>query len=113
MLSEPKLFALDVDGHSRDLYITSARDVDGKSVRVRVPSRSIRIFRADASVDEFTKKGGLHWVFRDKPGKVQLKVPTEKEWKPPVAAPGQGEIVMVVRDEDTVRCYAMSIDERC
>ena len=42
MLSEPAVFALDTDGHSRDLIITSARDERGNRVDVHVPSRSVR-----------------------------------------------------------------------
>jgi hypothetical protein len=109
MLSTPQIFALDVDGSSRSLYFTSARDERGNRVEIRVPSRSVRIFRADPTVDEFTSRGGLYWRFRDRPGKVTLNKAADAFPKPD----GVGEIVMVVRDEDTVRCYTMTPDLRC
>ena len=100
MLTGPETFQIKGDGASRDLIITSARDREGKPTQVRVPSGSVRIFRADADVDEFTKQGGLHWRFHDTQGRVKLKTP--------------GEIVMVVREGyDTVRCYIMTPDLRC
>jgi len=114
MLSAPQIFALDIDNYSRDLYITSARDEHGNPERVRVPSQSVRIFRADANLDEFTRQGGMHWHFRDKPGKVKLPKATGSEQvKLSAAQPVRGEKVMVVRDRETVRCYTMTPDERC
>jgi hypothetical protein len=112
MLSEPEVFSLDGDGYSRDLFITSARDQDGKCVSVRVPSRSIRIFRADTAVDEFTKQGGLHWRFRDKDGQVKLTNPASG-LDTQGSQLGWGPIVMVIREENTVRCYTMMFDLRC
>src|SRR2546423_10277355 len=53
MLSDPEIFHLVGDGHSRDLIFTSARDEQGNRADVRVPSSSIRILRADASADDF------------------------------------------------------------
>ena len=100
MLGGPVTFRLEGDGHSRDLYITSARGADGKPTRVRIPSAAVRIFRADADVDDATRRGGLHWQFRNQKGTVNLKEP--------------GMVVMIVRDgDDTVRCYTMTPDERC
>ena len=113
MLSQPEIFALDTDGHSRDLIITSARDKQANPVKVRVPSRSVRIFRADPSVDEFTAQGGLHWRFRDKPGKVKLPKESKSALALGAQRPGQGPIVMVVRDEETVRVYTMTPEGRC
>jgi hypothetical protein len=99
MLTGPATFRVEGDGASRDLIITSARDPQGRSTPVHVPSWSMRVIRADADVDEFTKQGGLYWRFRDKQGKLKLKSP--------------GEIVMVVREDNTVRCYLMTPDARC
>ena len=100
MFSEQVTFKLAVDGHSRDLFITSARDPSGLSDSVRVPPGSMRIFRADADRDEFTKQGGIYWRFFETEGKVQFKRP--------------GPLVMIVRDrDDTVRCYALVFDFRC
>jgi hypothetical protein len=100
MFREQVTFKLEGDRHSRDLYITSARNPEGKPERVRVPSASMRIFRADSSVDEFTREGGVYWQFFGKEGKFQLKDP--------------GAIVLIVRDhDDTVRCYSLIHDVRC
>jgi hypothetical protein len=111
MLSEPEIFALDTDGHSRDLVITSGRDEKGDPVEVHVPSRAVRIFRANPAVDEFTRQGGLHWRFRDKPGRVKLKTTSGADSFDAISR--AGHIVMVVRDEDTVRVYTMTPDLRC
>jgi hypothetical protein len=100
ILSDAEVFRLEGDGRSRDLIITSAINEEGKRLHVHVPSGSIRIFRADADVDEFTGQGGLYWRFQDKPGKTKLS--------------RSGEIMMVMREGyDTVRCYVMTIDLRC
>ena len=112
MLSEPAVFALDTDGHSRDLIITSARDERGNRVDVHEPSRSVRIFRADPTADEFASQGGLHWRFRDKPGTVKLNR-SAPMLEPPAGQPRSGELVMIVRDDQTVRCYTMGHDLRC
>jgi hypothetical protein len=100
MFREQVTFKLEGDGHSRDLYITSATSPEGKPQRVRVPSAAMRIFRADASVDEFTRKGGVYWEFFGNAGKFQLKDP--------------GALVLIVREhDDTVRCYSLMHDLRC
>jgi len=111
MLSEPQVFTLETDGYSHDLVITSARNEKGDRVQVIVPSRSVRFFRADTTVDEFTRQGGLYWRFRDQPGKVKLKKTAESTALNPV--PGPGQLVMLVRDEETVRLYTMMLDLRC
>jgi hypothetical protein len=100
MLSEPVSFTVEGDGRSRDLIVTSSVNEDGKQIPVRVPSGTMRVFRADASVDDFTQQGGVYWKFYNTSGKVQLSTP--------------GAIVMIVREgNDTVRCYEMTIDLRC
>lgn len=99
MFVEQVTFQIETDGASRDLFITSALDQQGKSVQVRVPSRSMRIFRADASKDAFTQKGGIYWSFRKSEGKIQFKE--------------VGAVVMVVREDNTVRCYTLDHDVRC
>jgi hypothetical protein len=100
MFSEQITFKIEGDGYSRDLFITSARNTDGYATEVRVPAGSMRIFRADANVDEFTKSGGIYWKFFDKTGKAQFKQASA--------------LVMIVRDRDeTVRCYSLMYDFRC
>jgi hypothetical protein len=110
MLSEPQVLTLDTDSVSYDLIITSARDETGNRVDVYVPSRSLRIFRADQNQDEFTRQGGLYWRFRDKPGKVMLKL-LSPDMLTQLVPPGQ--LVMVVREDETVRLYTMFFDMRC
>ena len=86
--------------HGFDLVITSARDVDGKPEQVMVRPGTMRIFRADAAVDEFTKKGGWYWKCGKVEGKSQFKEP--------------GALIMVVRQQDgAVEWYSLVIDVRC
>jgi hypothetical protein len=100
MFGEQIDLKLDGDRYSRDLVITSACDEDGRSTQVNLRSASMRIFRADAHKDEFTRKGGLYWEFNGKKGTVQFKAP--------------GALVMVVRDQnDAVRFYTLMLDIRC
>ncbi|HEY1603392.1 MAG TPA: twin-arginine translocation signal domain-containing protein [Pirellulales bacterium] len=107
MLGEPVILMLNTDKYSRDLLITSAVDEQGNKVEVGVRSRCVRIFRADPTVDEFTSQGGVYWRFRDFSGKVKLK--TTPGW----GHAHSGAIVMVVREEETVRLYTMNLDLRC
>lgn len=100
MFSEQVNVKLVGDGHSRELVITSTRNVEQKSVKVYIRSGTMRIFRADPNVDEFTRQGGVYWHFNGQDGKVQFKRP--------------GAIVMVVRDaDDQVRFYTLQHDLRC
>jgi hypothetical protein len=100
MFGEQVTFKIEGDGHSRELFITSARDSQGRRARLPVPAGSMRIFRADADLDAFTRQGGLYWQFRDTQGKAQFKQ--------------AGALVMIVRDhDDTVRCYTLVPDLRC
>lgn len=85
---------------SFDLVIMSARGVDGKSEKVTVRPGTMRIFRADAGVDEFTQKGGWYWKCGKVEGKSQFKEP--------------GALIMVVRQQDgAVEWYSLVIDVRC
>lgn len=111
MLSEPEIIALDTDARSRELVITSAINEKGDQVNVRVRSRSVRIFRADPTVDEFTSQGGIYWRFREKSGKAKLKESSGAELFNQLSR--FGPIVMVVRDNETVRVYTMTPDLRC
>jgi hypothetical protein len=99
MFAEQVTSRLDGPGEGHDLVITSATP-DARGTLIYVPSRSMRIFRADAGVDEFTKRGGLYWRFGNTRGKTQFKQP--------------GALVMVVRDgEGTVHWYSLEFDVRC
>lgn len=100
MFEEQVTFKIDGDGRSRPLYFTSARDERGETAIIQVPSSSLRIFRADAGRDAFTRQGGIYWKYREADGKIQFKKP--------------GALVLVVRDaDDTVRCYSLAYDLRC
>jgi hypothetical protein len=107
MLGEPEILVLKADGRGYDLVVTSARDEEGRPAEVGIRSRCVRIFRADPTVDEFTKQGGLYWRFRDIPGKVMLKDNSGFDHL------RFGLIVMAVRDEQEIRLYTMTIDLRC
>lgn len=100
MFGEQAVVKLEGDRHSRDLIITSARDVSNQSSKVYVRSGTMRIFRANPDVDDFTKQGGFYYTFNGKQGQVQFKHP--------------GQIVMVVRDHnDNAWFYTMVFDLRC
>jgi hypothetical protein len=88
------------DPHTQHLEITPVQGSRLGYDVVAVPTGTIRIFRADAAPDEFTKKGGLYWKCGKDQGKLQFKQP--------------GPLVMVVRDKDgTVHCYSLAMDYRC
>ena len=100
MFSQQVSFKLEGDGYSRELVITSAKDAAGKPTRIFVRSATMQILRADAGLDDFTRKGGVYWQFFNKAGTFQFKEP--------------GALVMIVREhDDTVRCYSLAYDERC
>jgi hypothetical protein len=86
--------------HSFDLIITSARGPKGERTSVRVRPGTMRIFRADAGVDEFTKQGGWYWKCGEVNGQSQFKQP--------------GALILVVRQRDgTVQWYSLVFDLRC
>jgi len=83
-----------------ELIITSARNIDGKPETIYVLPGSMRVFRADADRDDFTKKGGWYWKIHDTQGKSQLSKP--------------GALIMVIRDLDgTVHWHCLDLDIRC
>ena len=101
MFAEEVTFKTSVtEPYTFNLVITSARDPRNGGETVEVRPGSMRIFRADADKDEFTRKGGVYWRCGKTEGKFQFKEP--------------GALVMAVRDQDgTVRCYSLAIDARC
>ena len=99
MFSEQVTFKLEGDG-SHELTITSAKDAEGKPARIFVRSACLRVFRADAAVDAFTREGGVYWQFDKRLGTFKFKEP--------------GALILIVREhDDTVRCYSLAIDFRC
>lgn len=99
-LGKPVTLQLAQGGRGHDLVITSARDENGKAVKYRVRLSSVRIIRADRTVDAFTRAGGLYWTHNGQSGQVQLDTP--------------GAVVMIVREHDeTVRFYTALPDFRC
>ena len=88
------------DESAYELIITSARGVNGLPETIYVLPGSMRVFRADADRDEFTKKGGWYWRIKDNQGKSSFNK--------------AGALIMVVRDLDgTVHWYALDLDVRC
>lgn len=82
------------------LAIGPCRGAPHGDVDTEVPLGSMRIFRADAERDDFTRQGGLYWRCGDERGTVKFERP--------------GPLVMVVRERDgSVRCYALMLDLRC
>ena len=89
--TEPNTFAL---------VFTSAVDENGKREMIEVRPGTMTIFRADARVNEETKKGGVLWKCGAKSGTVTFKQP--------------GQIILAVREHDgTVRCHTLVHDFRC
>lgn len=83
------------------LVFTSAvrKPTDPKEGVSLLPA-SMRIFRADSDLDEFTRKGGLYWKCGKEEGQIQFKNP--------------GELIMAVYDQaGTVNCYSLFYDARC
>ena len=99
-----------VDPHA-ELVITSARGVHGTPEKLFIRSRTMRVFRADAALDDFTRQGGWYWRCGDAEGKSQFESLSES-WIVP--SDGAGPLIMVVREDDgTVHWYALTIDFRC
>jgi hypothetical protein len=85
---------------SKDLIVTSARSLQLNPETVIICPGTMRIFRADADRDDFTRQGGWHWHCGDTHGDSQFKQP--------------GALIMVVRQQDgTVHWYSLVLDLRC
>lgn len=86
--------------HSFNLVVTSALGVDGKPQKVSIRPGTVRVFRADAGLDEFTKQGGWYWTCGKVEGKSQFKRP--------------GALILVVRQQDgAVEWHSLDFDIRC
>lgn len=95
-----------------DLVVTSSRDAQGRQSYVYVRTGTMRVFRADAVQDDFTKQGGWHWRCGDIKGKSQFKSPMGESIIPPPE--GAGPLVMVIRQLDgTAHWYSLTADFRC
>jgi RNA polymerase sigma factor (sigma-70 family) len=101
MFAEQATSKIDPDApRSFNLVITSARNEDGRPEDVVVRPGTMRVFRADAGVDEFTRQGGWYWRCGAVEGKSQFKAP--------------GALIMVVRLHDgTIQWYSLVPDFRC
>lgn len=94
----------DYDG----LVITSARGKDGKPTEVAVHAGTMQVFRADATIDDFTKQGGWYWRCDEIQGKSQFESAPDQFPRPPE---GAGPLILVVRQEDgDVDWYALTFN---
>jgi hypothetical protein len=83
-----------------DLVVTTAREERGKPTSVAVRTGKVRIFRADADRDDFTRQGGWYWKCGETEGRAKFKE--------------AGALIMVVRQHDgTVHWYTLHPDYRC
>jgi hypothetical protein len=86
--------------YSFNLVVTSARGPDGAPEKLLVRRGTMRVFRPDPGVDEFTRRGGWHWTSGKTEGRTQFARP--------------GGLVLVVHETDgTIRWYALELDTRC
>ena len=101
MFAEQTTSKVDADnGKNFNLVITSARGEHGEAEQVVVRRGTMRIFWADARVDEFTQQGGWHWRCGETEGQAQFTQP--------------GAVIMVVYQQDgVVQWYALQLDIRC
>ena len=106
-LANPYMFAERVtfkasttEPRSFNLVITSALNEQGVRESVSIRPGTVQVFRADADVDEKTKKGAVHWTCGAAKGTFEFKEP--------------GALVLAVREQDgTVTCYTLVLDFRC
>jgi hypothetical protein len=90
------------------LVITSARGKDGKRTKVTVYAGTMQVFRADATIDDFTKQGGWYWTCDEVQGKSQF-VSAPDQFPPP--PDGAGPLIMVVRQQNgDVDWYALTFN---
>lgn len=100
MFTEQIELKLEGDRSSREVVITSALNERRQKTKHYIRPGTMRVFRADPYVDDFTREGGLYWRYNRKDGQVKFKKP--------------GQVVLVVRDnEQNVRFYTLMLDLRC
>ncbi|MBN9521228.1 RNA polymerase sigma factor [bacterium] len=101
MFAEQATTKVDAEApRSFNLIVTSARNAKGEREDVIVRRGTMRVFRADTGVDDFTAKGGWYWRCGATEGRTEFKHP--------------GALIMVVYEHDgTVRWYSLAPDLRC
>ncbi|MCA9006906.1 MAG: hypothetical protein KDA70_16640 [Planctomycetaceae bacterium] len=99
MFTDQRTFKTTPSGY-RLVFTSAVRKPTDPKEGVSLLPASMRIFRADSDLDEFTRKGGLYWKCGKEEGQIQFKNP--------------GEVIMAVYDQDgTVNCYSLFYDVRC
>ncbi|MFG0334947.1 MAG: hypothetical protein ACF8TS_16445 [Maioricimonas sp. JB049] len=95
----------------QDLFVTSARVPQKEAMPFRIRPATMEVFRADATVDDFTREGGWYWKCGDVEGKSHFS-----SGKTPLLAShaGGGPLVMAVYQPDgVIHWYQLQIDLRC
>ncbi|QDU36187.1 hypothetical protein Mal4_04710 [Maioricimonas rarisocia] len=95
----------------QDLFVTSARVPQGEAMPFRIRPATMEVFRADATVDDFTREGGWYWKCGDAEGKSRFR-----NGKTPLLTShaGGGPLVMAVYQPDgVVHWYSLQMDLRC
>ncbi|QDT88972.1 hypothetical protein [Gimesia algae] len=99
MFTAQRTFKTNSPGY-RLIFTSAVRKPTDPKEGVSMLPASMRIFRANADQDEFTRKGGLYWKCDKEAGQIQFRNP--------------GGLIMVVYDQDgTVNCYSLFYDVRC
>ncbi|HBL48173.1 MAG TPA: hypothetical protein DDZ90_32805 [Planctomycetaceae bacterium] len=99
MFTAQRTFKTTPSGY-RLIFTSALRKPTDHPEGVSMLPASMRIFRANADQDEFTRKGGLYWKCDKEAGQIQFRNP--------------GELIMVIYDQDgTVNCYSLFYDVRC
>lgn len=101
MFSETVTFKTSVTApHTQYLKMWAAAASRSGYDVILIPAGTTRMFRADPSLDAFTKKGGLYWSCGKDSGTIQFKQ--------------AGALIMVIRDhEGNVTCHTLTLDVRC
>lgn len=96
-----------------ELVVTSARDAEGRPTKLFIKSGTVRVFRADASLDDFTAKGGWYWYSRDAQGQTAFE-PRPGDDGLSDTPPKAGPLVLVIYHPDgTIDWYSLHYDMRC
>lgn len=97
-----------------ELVITSARDAEGRPTKLYIKSGTVRVFRADAGLDDFTQNGGWYWRSGDSEGKTAFESLKPGADGLEVAPPRSGPLVLVIYHPDgMIDWYSLHYDLRC